>query len=69
MNGTRFKRKGESFVPYQKEVELWNPITLLDVTKRGPAFVSQMAARAQEICMALGTPKLMSAGGVDDIMK
>ena len=61
--------KGESFVRYEAEVELWNHITTLDTTKRGPALVLRMAARAQEICIALETPKFILAGGVKEIMK
>ena len=45
-----------------------NLITRLDVAKRGPALVLQMVIRSQEICMAMGTQRLIAADGVTDIM-
>ena len=44
-------------------MKLCNHITSLNVTKRGAVLVLQMAARAQEIRMALGTPKWISVDG------
>ena len=40
VNSPGFDGKGESFARYEKEVEIWNHITSLDVTKRGPACVT-----------------------------
>ena len=44
-------------------------MTTLDATERGPAFVLQMAARAQEICVALGAPELTAVDGARNIMR
>ena len=48
-------------------MKLCNHITSLNVTKRGAVLVLQMAAHAQEIRMALGTPKWISVDGVKDV--
>ena len=64
-----FDRKGESFAQYEKGAELRSRATSLDATKRGPALVPLMAARAQGICMALGSPKLISVDGVEEVAK
>lgn len=63
-----FHGAGESLARYEKEVELWNHITTSDVMRRGPLLVPQMADRPQEICMALGRPKLIGADGATGIM-
>ena len=61
--------EGESLPGYEEGVELRNLITSLDVAKRGPVLVLHVAARAQEICRAFGTPILIAAARVKDIVK
>ena len=64
-----FDVEGESSPQYEKEVDLRSLITSLNVARQGPALVLQSAGRAQEICIALGSPNLISADGAQDIMR
>ena len=64
-----FDGMGGSFAENEEAVELWNRITTLDTTKRGPALVPQVAPRAEGLCMAMVTPKLIAVDGVKDVMK
>ena len=64
-----FNAKGEPPTRYEKEVEIWYHITTLGASKRGRALVLQMAARAQEIGVAINKTEVISADGVKKILK
>ena len=47
----------------------WNLFSSLYFANRGPALVLQIAARAQEMRLALGAPKLFAADGAEEILE
>ena len=64
LNIPSFNTKGEPSTRYEKEVGIRYRITTLGASKRGLTLVLQMAARAQEIGVAMNKTEVISADDV-----